>query len=360
MSTKKDKFLQQITIKSSMSIKDVLKRIDDVSMKILFVVDEEGRLIGSLSDGDIRRQLLKDAALTDSIEGCYNSSPLFFNKKNYDLKKIREVMIEKVIDVLPIVDDDNKIVEVVNWAQVFDKNETPLRKIDLPVVIMAGGKGERMGPFTSIFPKSLIPIGDKPMIAVIIERFCRRGINNFYMALNHQGEMLKFYFDHLKKDYSMKYIWEKKPLGTAGSLKLLPKSVGDDFFVSNCDIVVDADYGDLVDFHKRNESLLTIVGSIQHYKIPYGVINFKDGGIVKDVTEKPEYDFTVVTGLYLLSKKALKYIPKNKFFDMTDLIRTLLDDGQKVSVYPVSQNSYMDVGQWEEYKKSAEKIKLLV
>ncbi|MBN1405551.1 MAG: nucleotidyl transferase, partial [Candidatus Omnitrophica bacterium] len=176
----------------------------------------------------------------------------------------------------------------------------------------------------------------------------------FYVTLNHKGEMVKVYFESTAKPYAINYIKENEYLGTAGSLKLLPNRIEDTFIVSNCDIIVNADYEDLLEFHRKNKNLLTVVGSIQHYKIPYGILHFEKHGRIKSIQEKPEFDFTVNTGVYVLSKEAVNFIPKNKHFDMTDLIGKLLKNNEKVGVYPISEKSYMDTGQWEEYKKHIE------
>ena len=168
--------------------------------------------------------------------------------------------------------------------------------------------------------------------------------------------MVKTYLDSVPKEYKMNYIWEKKFLGTAGSLKLLPKSIKNKFMVSNCDIIIDADYGDLLRFHVDNDNLLTVVGSIQHYRIPYGIVNFKKEGRIKNIQEKPEFDFMVNTGMYVLSREVINFIPDDRPFDMTDLIEVLLKKKKKMGVYPVSQKSYIDIGQWEEYKKYFEKF----
>lgn len=168
--------------------------------------------------------------------------------------------------------------------------------------------------------------------------------------------MVRTYFDSIEKNYTVEYIWEKEFTGTAGSLKLLPPNLKNTFIVSNCDIIVDLDYADLLKFHRKNKNFLTVVGSIQHYRIPYGIVKFGEKGRMKEINEKPEFDFTINTGLYVLDKRALSFIPENKRFDMTEFIQLLLGKKENVGVYPVSQKSYIDVGQWEEYRKYTEKL----
>jgi NDP-sugar pyrophosphorylase family protein len=219
------------------------------------------------------------------------------------------------------------------------------------VVIMPGGKGTRLDPITRVLPKPLIPIRDKTILELIIKEFYDYGISNFYLTLNYKGSMIEAYFNSIEKQYKVNYIWETDFLGTAGSLKLVEQEIADLFIVSNCDIIVKADYDDVINFHKNHNASLTILSSIQHYKIPYGVIEFKNGGVVNKITEKPEYSMTVNTGVYVFDKSILKYIPKNKIFDMNNLIDSLIANKKTVVTYPVNENDYIDIGQLEEYKK---------
>jgi NDP-sugar pyrophosphorylase family protein len=228
-----------------------------------------------------------------------------------------------------------------------------LRKaLNVPVVINAGGKGTRLEPFTKILPKPLIPVGDKPIIQAIMDRFFEFGFDTFYIILNYKGEMIKSYFDNVDLEYTIKYINEPDFLGTAGGLKYLPADFPEYFIFSNCDIIVGTDYASVIKTHLQSNSILTIIGSFQRYTIPYGVLKFSKDGFLDSISEKPEYDFTVNTGIYVLNTEVIDLIPKDKFFHITDLITMLVLSGNKIGVYPVSENSYLDIGQWDEYKKN--------
>jgi NDP-sugar pyrophosphorylase family protein len=265
-------------------------------------------------------------------------------------------MIENKIEAIPIVDTEHRVSDIFIWSNLFDGSKRHVEKIDVPVVIMAGGKGERLDPFTKIFPKALIPVGEKPIVEVIMDRFSQCGVKEFYLSVNYKGAMIKSYFENTKLPYDVAFIWEKEFLGTAGSLSLLGEGFPSTFFVSNCDILVDADYTDILRFHKKNENDLTMIGSFRHHVIPYGVIEFSTNGAVKEISEKPEYDFSVNTGVYVMEKTILAYIPKDKLFHVTQLIQELLKGDKRVGVYPVSEKSYIDIGQWEKYRENVRRF----
>ncbi len=347
---------KKLLVKDELSVKDILKRMDAGGEKILFIVGEHDRLKGVITDGDIRRHFLSHGSLDEQVGKIYNPEPLYVFK-GYDRQDVKQLMANEKIEVVPVVDQDKHVIGALSWTDIFGKENIMLAgTVNVPVVIMAGGKGKRLDPFTKILPKPLIPVGEKPIIEIIMDEFNQYGVEDFYVTLNYKGEMIKIYFANAEKEYNVRYVREEEFLGTAGSLKLLPENIGDTFIVSNCDIIVNIDYGDLIKFHKDNGNCLTIVGSIQHHRIPYGVIDFEKEGKLKKIEEKPELDFTVNTGVYVLSKKVVDAIPENKHFDMTDLIQALMDDKENIGVYPVSQKSYIDIGQWEEYKKHIENL----
>jgi dTDP-glucose pyrophosphorylase len=350
--------LDKLTISPDTTVKDALRQIDQGAEKILFVVDEAGLLLGVLTDGDIRRYILGEGQLTGGIEACINRSPIYL-KEGYQRDTAKKLMLEHKIAVMPVVDESRVLVDYISWEKLFGEALIAERKkAGVPVVIMAGGKGTRLDPFTKILPKPLIPIGDKPIVELIMDKFHAYSVTDFYLTVNYKAEMIKSYFDNTDTGYNIHYIWEKEFLGTAGSLRLLPEGFTKTFIVSNCDIIIEADYADLVDFHKKNGYYLTVVGSVQHYRIPYGIMEFEEGGFLKTITEKPEYDLVINTGLYVLEDKALRYIPEKGTFDMTDLIGRLLAEGRSVGVYPISEKSYTDIGQWEEYSENFKRFML--
>jgi len=343
------------------SVKDALKRIDRILEKVLLVVDNKNRLLGTITDGDIRRYILRGKSLDNHITEIYNKKPHYLRKEDFSMERVKKMLSKNEIEVIPILDEEDKIVDSTTWNEAFSGSKISIlakSNIDIPVVIMAGGKGERLEPFSKILPKSLIPIGEKPITEIIIDEFRKQGASKFYLILNHKGGMVESYFNSLEKDCQISYIWENNFLGTAGGLKFLEKHIEDTFIVSNCDIIVKANFEEVVNFHKEQNAALTILCAIRHYKIPYGIIKFKPGGDVIDIHEKPEYTFPVNTGIHILSKDALQFIPKESSFDMPDLIKNLIENNKKVATYPVNENDYIDIGQWEEYKKAVKKLQI--
>ncbi len=348
--------LRKLFIDRNITIKNAMRRMDKASKKILFVTDKKRSLIGTVTDGDIRRWILKDGDLNERVNKVYNDKPVYI-KRGLSEKRIQKTILEASIESLPVVDEDMKIVNVVFLEDFFKKGAEKWRRhqpaLKIPLVIMAGGQGSRLDPFTKILPKALLPIGDKPVIEIIIEYFLKYFCGNIFIILGYKSEMIKSYFNNTPADYRLKYIHEgRDPLGTAGGLKLIPKDISETFILLNCDTIIKSEYDAIYEFHKKNGYDITIVGSMQHIIVPYGVISINAEGGVGKLKEKPEYDFLVNTGMYVMQKEVLKYIPKDKIFHMTDLIHNIQKEKGRIGVYPVSEKSWLDVGQWEVYRNT--------
>ncbi|NQT22092.1 MAG: NTP transferase domain-containing protein [Candidatus Omnitrophica bacterium] len=350
---------ENIQIEKHETVKNTLKKLDKTAEKVLLVVDRRKKLLGTITDGDIRRFVLSGGNLDSKIDTIYNTSPICVRKKNFSLDNAKKLLISNKIELIPIVQENNMVVDFITWSQAFSKGRifNLNNKINEQVVIMAGGRSTRLEPFTKILPKPLIPIGDKPIIEIIIDRFKEYGILDYYLILNYKADLIESYFNNIDKDYRITSIREDSFRGTAGGLSLLKNRVEDCFIVSNCDVIVNADFCDVLEFHKKNRAFLTILSSFQHYKIPYGVVKFTEGGRVVDIIEKPEHTCTVNTGVYIMNKECLDYIPEGAHFDITDLIKELINNKKEIFTYPVNENDYIDIGQWDEYKKAIEKMR---
>ena len=353
-----EKLIGSLSINSDASIKEAMQQLDFTAEKILFVIDNN-RLLGTLTDGDIRRWILNGGALNETAVKICNKNPLYFFE-DFSVNEVKEKMILKKITCVPIINSDYKIIKLIFWNEVFGESFHKFTnfRLDVPVVIMAGGKGTRLDPLTRILPKPLIPIGDKTIIEIIINNFLNYQIQNFYLTINHKAKIIKSYFEELNPPYNISYIQEEKPLGTAGSLKYLEGEIDGNIFITNCDIIVNTNYYDLLEFHKNNDNDITLVASMKHYHVPYGICEIESGGSLVKINEKPEYNFLVNTGMYVIESKVLKMIPRNEFFHMTHLIEKLKKEGGKVGIFPVSESSWIDVGEWEEYKKALESFKI--
>jgi len=349
--------VSQYLINKDESIRKAIELIDKSARKIVFVIDSEGKLYSTITDGDIRRWIIKTGGIKGNVEDIGNKNPVFF-EKDYSVDKVKKILLSNKVEAIPIVNKEKKIIKILFWDDIFQEEKKDFSQIYLPVVIMAGGKGTRLDPFTRILPKPLLPIDDKAIIEVIMDDYAKFGMKIFYITINHRAKIIKAYFEEQKSSYSIEFIEEDTPLGTAGALKLLENKVSTPFFVSNCDIMIKEDYAKIYNFHKKNNFTLTLVGSMQHHTIPYGVCEIENGGILRRVNEKPEYDFLINTGMYLLNPETFRFIPHNKFYDITDLISDLKKNNYKVGVYPVSEKSWIDLGQWDKYKLSLDKLGL--
>ncbi len=329
--------------------------MDEIGEKILFVVSQENILMGSVTDGDIRRFILKSGDLNKPIEKVMNRTPIVM-KEGYSQEEARNAMLSMLVEYLPVIDRNGKICDVIRWSEIFSHLIKKHPLISLPVVIMAGGKGSRLSPFTKILPKSLIPLGEKPIIEHIIDRFVDYGCNDFYITINYKGNMIKSYFNDFDYSYSLNFIEEQNYLGTAGSLYLMKDQIHSTFFVSNCDILIDADYSDILAFHRANGNKITLIASLKHYKIPYGICKITQGGKLVSLTEKPEYEFLVNTGFYVMEPSVFSSIPENSEYNMNDLIAKCVNNSETIGTYPISEKSWVDTGQMEELDEALKRF----
>ncbi|MBS1514727.1 MAG: nucleotidyltransferase family protein [Bacteroidetes bacterium] len=349
--------LSKYIVSHKATLKDAINQLDAGGEKILFVVNHDNKLFGALTDGDLRRFILSDGDFKTTVENVCNKKPIKILEP-YDLEKIKRLIIEKKLSAVPVVNDCNVLVDILFWEEIFDSTEhrKPKSSLSNPVVIMAGGKGTRLDPFTKILPKPLIPIGDKPIIEIIIDKFVDYGVNDFYLTLNHKSKIIKSYFEELSPSFNVEFVLEDSPYGTAGSINLLKGRFSEPVIVTNCDIIIDCDYHDFVTHHTKNKFDLTLAASLKNYKIPYGICELSNGGVLEKIVEKPEYNYLVNTGMYVLNPDMIKLIPEKKHFDMTDFMEVIKSSGGKVGVYPISESSWIDTGEWAEYKKAVQKI----
>ena len=343
--------INERSIKPGAAIIFALKKMDQLGIKSLLVIDGNGIFTGLLSIGDIQRAIIRNVHLETPIDPIMRSSPRVA-RAGQDFAAIRQTMLKYRMECLPEVDAVGSLVDVHFWEDVFPPDtKRSERKLDLPVVIMAGGQGVRLKPLTNVLPKALIPISEKTLMEEILERFGNYGCREFFISVNYKAELIRFYFDKLHLPYQLEYVEEEKPRGTAGSLSLLKGKIRQTFFVSNCDIIIDQDYAEILDYHREQKNDITIVAVLKHYPIPYGTIESGDNGKLIELKEKPEITLKINSGMYVLEAGVLELIPGKGLFHITDLIDKLIRQKGKVGVFPVSEGSWKDIGNWEEYLK---------
>ncbi len=348
--------LRTLLISSDTTLKESMQKLNDTAEQILFVTDEDNKLLGTVTDGDIRRGLINGFKFSSKVEKVMFKQFTFFFCDEADKKeKAERIMLREKIEQIPILDKNNHIIDAVLWTEIFGEEKALESKqfFTNPVVIMAGGKGTRLDPFTKILPKPLIPIGEKPIIEIIMGKFYKQGFQNFIFTLNYKKEYIKIFLRENSFPYKIDWVEEDDFMGTAGSLSLLKDKINEPFFVLNCDIILNADYRDIIKWHKENNNLVTLIGCHKEVKVPYGILELDDG-ILKSFVEKPNYDVIINTGVYILEPEIIDMIPDNKSINMNTLIEEVSKKG-KVSVYPI-HDGWMDVGQWEEYKNCLREI----
>jgi len=334
-------------IDEKVSLISAMKLIDSLTHKILFVLQSQ-KLVGSVTDGDIRRWIINNGDLNSPIINLANLTPKYLK---YDINKDKSNHIlfanKHSISAIPLV-DDNFIVKDIYFIEI----ELPkIINEKVNVVIMAGGLGTRLYPYTKVLPKPLIPIGDLPITEIIMDKFSSHGINNFILLLNHKKNMIKSYFNDLSKGYSIEYVDEVIPLGTGGGLRLLKGKINSTFILSNCDILIQDDFYNIFDYHKRNNNFITVVASLKTFKIPYGVIetNNKDNSL--KMKEKPQFNYLVNTGVYIVNHSALDFIQENENIGFPFLIQRIQHSGKKIGIFPISEDKWYDMGQVEDLEK---------
>lgn len=338
--------INMLKISPQLSVRDAISVLVDGKKKAVFIVDEKNRLLGLFTNGDMRKFLLQNQDLSVPVSTAMNSNPIVF-KSIEEAKK--ESKKENLI-VFPIVDDDNRLIDAI--FPVESKSVKINNKLEnVPLVIMAGGKGTRLSPYTNVLPKALIPIGDITITERIINSFCQYGCKEVHFILNHKAEMIKAYYYESERPYNITFVREDKFFGTAGGITLVKDRINSTFFLSNCDILIVDDLACAYETHKIQGNIITFICSMKDMVIPYGVVNTDVNGSIESMTEKPKLSFLVNTGIYIVEPDIFNYIEKNEYIDMPDLAQRCMNDGKSVGVFPISEKSWFDMGQIEEMEK---------
>ena len=332
--------IDEILINFNDTVYSAFYKLQKTRLKCLIVIDQKKKLLGTLTDGDLRRGLLKNIKTTSKINNCYKKNCNYFFQSNFDRNKSNIILEKKNVTLIPIV---NKNKKVIDYYTNIKKNTLENNNKDLQVVVMAGGLGSRLRPYTNFIPKPLLPYKDKTLIEHVIQFYNDQKIKNFWISLNYKDKLIKSFLNNSIKYCKINFLNENMPLGTAGVLKKL-QNKNKIFLVSNCDSLIDYEVNDLFDYHKKNNYDLTIITALQENKIPYGVCKIKKGKM-QDIEEKPTTNYLANTGVYMINSDVLKYLKKDQPTSFVDLIKKLLKKKKKIGAYTIFSKSWKDLGQ---------------
>ena len=328
------------------TIQKAAELLTENSLRIVLVVDKENRLLGTITDGDIRRALMAGSAMSSLVTSVMQKNPIAVNQGD-SRRKALQIMREKDLLCLPVLDPAGVVVGLETVRDLLFKEQRPN-----PVLLMAGGFGKRLYPLTREVPKPLLPVGEKPILQTILEQLAEGGFSQFFLALHYRAEQVRAHFgDGSKWGVRIEYLEERQPLGTAGALSLLDQTMIDaPLLMMNGDLLTRLDFGQLVDFHGEHGGLATMCVREYDFQIPYGVVH-GDGDQVTDIIEKPVQKFFVNAGIYVLEPDLLGQCRPDEAIDMPDLLRQVVSDGCKVSMFPIHEY-WLDIGRIEEYERA--------
>lgn len=342
-------------ISEDSNLKYALEQLDKAVVKVLLLINSEQVFVATITDGDVRRAILAGASLETEVSEIANYFPIFL--RHDDEVAAWKIMHEKEISALPILNQEKKIQKVYVIGNSNQKEY--IEKLDVPVVIMAGGLGTRLYPYTKILPKPLIPVSDIPISERIIQSFQKIGCEKFHMIVNYKRNMIKAYYNDMDHGYNIHFWDEETPLGTGGGLYLLRECISGTFVLTNCDILILDDVRKIIKHHKEEKNKVTMVCSLKNFTIPYGIVNFSEGGEISSFEEKPQLSFFTNTGYYILERDIFNYIDQGEKIGMPDIIDRMRKDGLKVGIYPISENAWLDMGQFDSMESMEQRLKEL-
>lgn len=342
------KLKEILIVSGEVGFRDVITRIQKSGLRFAVVADDDGRLVGTIADGDIRRGIIK--GLQDNVPATQvmNDKPKFMRLGQSD-SIAKSIMREADIQNLPVVDEDHRVVGLIQLKEFVDSGLS-----SVPVVIMAGGVGKRLMPLTKKTPKPMLRIAGKPVLQIILEKLIHEGFEHFTICLNYKAEIIKEYFgDGVAWGVNIAYVHEKRMLGTAGALGLIENHPGEGpVLVTNADIITSFDFKGAVQSHINENRTFTTCVKRHHYEVPFGVVSLKDGFVTK-LVEKPRYEWLVNVGVYIVDSSIIRQIKGDKFLDMTTVIDEAINDGVNVNVREV-EGFWADIGRFEDLKVAEE------
>lgn len=334
---------------NTLSVAEAMRGIDANAGGVLFLVDEQNRLVGCLTDGDIRRFLLSGGKIDNLAIKAANKEPKVAHSK----REAISLYHKKNYVAIPIVDVNENIVDIYSGGGGMEREK---KNLGMPVVINAGGKGTRLDPFTRVLPKPLIPVGELPIIEHIMEEFQSYSCEEFHIIVNYKRELMKAYFSENENNYKIIWYDEDIPLGTGGGLSLLRGKIKRTFFFTNCDNLLHTDYEKMLQFHRENKNTITMICAYKNFTIPYGVVEMGPNGRIESMKEKPVMSYLTNTGIYIVEPEVLDDIESQVSVGFPNIVEKERHKGKKVAVFPVSENEWMDMGQLTELEKMRQKL----
>lgn len=353
--------IKKFFVKKNDTIKSASDKMSKFGLRCLVVLDFKNKFLGTLSTGDIRKSFIKGIKIKEKVIKIYQKKSFFIDYSKYKNYNFRKILLKKKLDLIPILDKKNKVIDVVSQDTFIKKKKNnKKKKQNYSVLIMAGGKGTRLAPFTHVLPKPLIPINKKTLIERILDELKRNGVNKVSFAVNYKSKTLISYLDEIRnKKLKINFFREHKPLGTIGVLSKIYKKFEKNILITNCDTIIKYDYEKIFEYHKKNDYGITIVLAKKKQKLSYGFCELdKSSKELLSITEKPNISYVANTGFFFIKKEFAKFIPKNKYFDATNLFEKFLKKGEKIGTYTLNENNWLDVGQWKEYLNASEKLKI--
>lgn len=336
---------EKIRLSQASKLRQALEIIDSGAMKIALVVGEDNRLLGTLSDGDIRRAILKGMSLDASIESIYCQTPITCSI-NDSREKILQLAVAHRLFQIPIIDNEGRIVGLVEVDDFLRPSHHSNK-----VVLMAGGLGTRLRPLTDNTPKPMLHVGDKPILATIIENFAKYGYTDIVLSVSYKSDVIEDYFgDGSAFEVNIDYVHETKRMGTAGALGMMRDRLIEPFFVMNADLLTNINFEHLHNYHMSQDAVATMAVREYDFQVPYGVVNIQDGRIAS-IEEKPTHKFYVSAGIYMLDPQSLHFIPNDEFFDMPSLFEGLISRGKNAVSFPIREY-WLDIGRLSDYEKA--------
>ncbi len=344
--------ISKYLVKADRSVKEVIQHMEENFLKAVLITQGDRELLGLFSLGDMRHFFLNGGKLSDSITVAMNKEPIVF----FSALEVEEDKKHRELIIYPIINENREVINVITDEKERNGLGVSNALESIQVVIMAGGKGTRLYPYTKILPKALIPIGDYTISERIINNFQQYGCKHFVMILNHKANMIKTYFEEIDKEYRIDFEKESKFLGTGGGLALLKGKINNTFFLSNCDILIDADLECIYKTHKKEKNKITFVCAMKDVVIPYGIIETDSYGKITEIKEKPEFSFLTNTGVYVVEPEVIEELVDDEFIHLPDIAKRYIEKGEKVGVFPISEKSWMDMGQFNEMDSMVKRL----